>query len=80
MTENFYKVEIFIPKNIKNEENLKIILVNEIYKIACIFYETIGEQGEGGQNTKFLYGNGHHMAQDLAKKAEEIWDNHSNSK
>ena len=65
----FYNINISVPMGL-SQEGAKLFLVNEIYKVSCLFYETIGEHGE------LLRGNGHHMAQELASKAEEIWDKH----
>lgn len=70
-----YERIITVPKEVDtNPEYARQCLANDIYSVACLFYETIGE----GHN--ILRGNGHHMAQDLAKAAEEIWDQHLSKK
>lgn len=65
----FYDINIKVPMGL-SEEGIKLFLINETYKVSCLFYETIGEHGG------LLRGNGHHMAQELASCAEEIWNRH----
>lgn len=67
--DNFYEITVSVPKD-STQEDARLFLINEIYKVSCLFYETIGEHGE------LLSGNGHHMAQELAAKAEDIWSRH----
>jgi hypothetical protein len=72
MDDKMYERTITVPKEVDtNPEYARQCLINTIYDVACLFYETIGE-GKG-----LLMGNGHHMAQDLVKAAEEIWDKHT---
>jgi len=47
-------------------------LGNAIYEVAVYFYENVGEAGKLTDN-KRLSGNGHHMAQNIAEKARELW-------
>lgn len=67
--EIFYEINIEVPTELTQEAS-RLFLINEIYKVSCLFYETIGEHGG------LLYGNGHHMAQELASNAEDIWNRH----
>ena len=69
--DKFYKLEIYIPKDI-DSAHAKTKLANSIYEVASLFYETIGEHGKLNDGKK-LHGNGHHMAQKIAKLAEELW-------
>ena len=56
-----------------NEEAIRQ-LQNDIYKVAQIYFECVGEH-EG-----YLIGNGHHMAQELCEKAKEIWISRQNAR
>lgn len=65
-------IQINIPENCTSDE-ARTQLLNSVYKASVQFYESIGEHGKLTDNKK-LVGNGHHMAQELAQKAGEIWD------
>jgi hypothetical protein len=67
-----YQINTVIPGEL-NSEDAKVHLMNAIYNISHIFYENIGEYGKL-TNGKKIQGNGHHIAQLLAKKAGELWD------
>lgn len=78
MENKFYKIEIEIPREMDSDE-AKTRLINAIYKTSVIFYEVIGEFGKLTDGKK-LYGNGHHMAQEMAEKAGKLWDEHLTNK
>ena len=44
-----------------------------MYNVSVAFYESIGEY-EGLTDGKKIHGNGHHIAQSLAKEAGKLWD------
>jgi hypothetical protein len=67
-----YQINTVIPSEL-NSEDAKVHLMNAIYNISSIFYENIGEYGKLTDGKK-IQGNGHHIAQLLAKKAGELWD------
>jgi hypothetical protein len=46
---------------------------NNLYMIACHYYEHLGEYGNFIDNKK-LRGNGHNMAQDLSKYVGNYWN------
>jgi hypothetical protein len=69
---NPYQINTVIPGEL-NSEDAKVHLMNAIYNISDIFYENIGEYGKLTDGKK-IQGNGHHIAQLLAKKAGELWD------
>jgi hypothetical protein len=69
---NPYQINTVIPSEL-NSEDAKVHLMNAIYNISSIFYENIGEYGKLTDGRK-IQGNGHHIAQLLAKKAGELWD------
>ena len=56
-----------------DSERAKNELGNAIYKTAVLFYEHIGERGTLTDNKK-LYGNGHHMAQNISEQARKLWE------
>ena len=63
-----YEIKIKVRKcTITNNQEAIRQMQNDLYKIAQVYFECIGEH-EG-----FLTGNGHHMAQELCQKTEEIW-------
>ena len=64
------KIVIEIDDDRLDTQTIKMLLINEIYNVSCLFFESIGE------GRQILHGNGHHMVQELASKAEEIWNEH----
>ena len=64
------KIVIEIDDDRLDTQTIKTLLINEVYNVGCLFFESIGE------GKQILVGNGHHMAQDLASKAEDIWNEH----
>lgn len=64
------KIVIEIDDDKLDAETIKKVMINEVYNVGCLFFEFIGE------GKQILMGNGHHMAQDLASKAEDIWNEH----
>lgn len=68
----YYTINIEVPKDMDSKEARKE-LTQAIYQVSCLFYESIGEAGRLTDN-KRLFGNGHHMAQDIAEKAGKLWD------
>ena len=69
-----YNAEIKVDKkNIDSNEEAIRQMQNDIYKVAQIYFECVGEH-EG-----YLSGNGHHMAQELCQKAKEIWLSRQNA-
>jgi hypothetical protein len=67
-----YKVKITFPEEM-DSETAQRELINAVYNASILFYESIGEYG-GLTDGKRLHGNGHHMAQQIAAKAGELWD------
>jgi hypothetical protein len=66
--------EIKIPVSYEmSSEKAKVALMNAVYTTAVVFYESLGEY-RGLTDGKKIQGNGHHMAQSLAKKAGDLWD------
>lgn len=69
------EIKITIKKQcFTDEEFAKGEMQNAIYQIAAIYFEQIGE------HSGFLYGNGHHAAQAIAKHAKEDWERRSKAK
>jgi len=71
MESKFHNINLNIPKEMDSKEALNL-LENSIYKVAAIFFESIGEHGKLTDG-KQLIGNGHHMAQIISTKAKELW-------
>jgi hypothetical protein len=65
-------IEINIHLPIDSDE-AKRQLMNYLYKVSDAYYEYIAERGLLSDGKK-LHGNGHHCAQSICAKAEEIWD------
>ena len=64
------KIVIEIEDDKLATQTIKTVMINQVYNVGCLFFESIGE------GKQILRGNGHHMAQELASKAEEIWNEH----
>ena len=64
------QIVIKIDDDKLDADTIKRVMINEVYNVGCLFFESIGE------GKQILMGNGHHMAQDLASKAEDIWNEH----
>ncbi len=73
---DMYDVNLRFPKSMKDDDEAIHQLSNNVYQASILFFETIGEHG-GDNNNKLLIGNGHHMAQSLGIKAQDIWKSHS---
>lgn len=71
MNTEFYNIKLNIPKKMDSEEALNS-LENAIYKVAALFFETIGEHGHLTDG-KYLRGNGHHMAQQISTESKKLW-------
>lgn len=65
--ENITKTFVIQKERLKTQEDVLVSLKNHIYGLSVLYFETIGEHG------KFIQGNGHHMAQELAEYAEQMW-------
>ena len=68
----FITIEIKVPTEM-NSKRAAQELSNAVYEVSVHFYESIGEYGKLTDN-KRLYGNGHHMAQNIAQKAKELFN------
>lgn len=69
--DNHYEITIKIPKEM-DSDTAKQKLENSIYKVAALFFETIGEHGKLTDGKK-IFGNGHHKAQNIATEVGLQW-------
>ena len=70
--QEFYEIKIKFPKAM-DSVTARDELRNAVYNATIKFYEAIGEAGRLTDG-KRLYGNGHHMAQNIAEQAGKLWD------